>query len=41
MENVNLLCEISVSGWLVARRGNFLKKCKGLSQYSVIWLPRA
>jgi hypothetical protein len=27
LENANLLSAISVSGWLFARRGNFLNKC--------------
>jgi hypothetical protein len=33
MENANLLSAISISGRLFARRGNFLKKCKGLITY--------
>jgi hypothetical protein len=37
MENANLLSEISASGRLVARRGNFLKKCKGLITYYALF----
>jgi hypothetical protein len=31
LKNANLLSAISISGRLVTRRGNFLKKCKGLT----------
>jgi hypothetical protein len=36
-ENANLLSEISVSGRLVALRGNFLKKRKGLTTYYALF----
>jgi hypothetical protein len=31
------LSEISISGRLVTRRGNFLKKCKGLTTYYALF----
>ena len=37
LENANLLSAISVSGRLFARRGNFLKKRKGLTTYYALF----
>jgi hypothetical protein len=37
MENANLLSTNSISGQLVTRRRNFLKKCKGLTTYYALF----
>jgi len=37
MENANLLSAISISGQLFTRRGNFLKKRKGLITYYALF----
>ena len=37
LENANLLSEISISGRLVTRRRNFLKKCMGLTTYYALF----
>jgi hypothetical protein len=37
LENANLLSAISIYGRLFERRGNFLKKCKGLTTYYALF----